>query len=166
MSGFMPIEGRWLPATVTPALLWRAGIRQTVPAPWCNYAVKVQARSAGQGCKPSGEWALGADMNVWPSNCRFRQGGPFMRKSLCAAVIGMGLLAETAVPVIAATTHHKSTKNRNSTRNRSGRRRARNVGVGAAGGAAAGAIVGRGRGAGAGAVIGGTAGALTPTRRR
>jgi outer membrane lipoprotein SlyB len=45
-------------------------------------------------------------------------------------------------------------------------RRARNTAIGAAGGAAAGAIIGRGRGAGAGAVIGGTAGALTPTRRR
>ena len=36
-----------------------------------------------------------------------------MKKSLCAAVIAMGLLAETAIPVIAATTHHrKSSRNR------------------------------------------------------
>jgi len=89
--------------------------------------------------------------------------GEAMRKSFFAAILSVGLLAETAVPVIiAATTTQAKKNNRSSGR----RRRARNVGVGAAGGAAAGAIIGRGRGAGAGAVIGGTAGALTPTRRR
>ena len=85
-----------------------------------------------------------------------------MIKSLCAAILSMGLMAGTVTPVIAATKHHNHQRSRNSGRNR----RARNVGIGAAGGAAAGAIIGRGRGAGAGAVIGGTAGALTPTRRR
>lgn len=89
-----------------------------------------------------------------------------MRKSILAAVLCAGLFAETTAPLIAAT-YYRSGKNHRNRSRRSGRnRRARNVGIGAAGGAAAGAIIGRGRGAGAGAVIGGTAGALTPTRRR
>jgi hypothetical protein len=88
-----------------------------------------------------------------------------MRKSLCAAVLSLGLLAETAVPVIAAT-YKNQTHSKKNNRSSSRRRRARNVGIGAAGGAAAGAIIGRGRGAGAGAVVGGTAGALRPTTRR
>jgi hypothetical protein len=87
-----------------------------------------------------------------------------MKKTVLAALISAGLLAEVVVPAaMAATT--KVVKTRTS-RNRRGRRRARNVAIGAGGGAAAGAILGRGRGAGAGALIGGTAGALTPTRRR
>ena len=91
--------------------------------------------------------------------------GERMRKSLCAAVLSLGLLTEIAMPIIAATSKNR-TSSKNNNRSSGRRRRARNVGVGAAGGAAAGAIIGRGRGAGAGAVIGGTAGALTPTRRR
>ena len=87
----------------------------------------------------------------------------FMRKQLVAAILSVGLLAGTAVPVIAATSQSQKKKRRTSS---SRRRRARNVGIGAAGGAATGAILGRGRGAAAGATIGGTAGALTPTRRR
>jgi len=85
-----------------------------------------------------------------------------MRKSILAAVLCAGLFAETTLPLVAATYYRSGKHHRRSGRNR----RAGNVGVGAAGGAAAGAIIGRGRGAGAGAVIGGTAGALTPTRRR
>jgi hypothetical protein len=50
--------------------------------------------------------------------------------------------------------------------NSSRRRRARILGIGAAAGGAAGAILGRGSSAAAGTVIGGIAGALTPTRRR
>ena len=88
-----------------------------------------------------------------------------MRKSLCAAILSVGLLAETAIPVIAATSKNQ-TQAKKTNRSSGRRRRARNVGIGTAGGAAAGAIVGRGRGAAAGAVVGGTAGALTPTRRR
>ena len=90
-----------------------------------------------------------------------------MMKRFLTAILCAGLLAETAVPVIAATSRHHQTRRHRSHRNRrSGRRRARNVGIGAAGGAAAGALIGGGRGAGAGALIGGTAGAVTPTRRR
>jgi hypothetical protein len=88
-----------------------------------------------------------------------------MRKTLVAAILPAGLLAGTAVPVIAATSQSQ-TKNRRNYRSNSRRRRARNVGMGAAGGAAAGAILGRGSGAAGGAVIGGTAGAFTPTNRR
>ena len=87
-----------------------------------------------------------------------------MKKSFITGLLFAGLLAETAVPIIAATHTHKKSGYRNRTSGR--RRRARNIGIGAAGGAAGGAILGRGRGAGAGAVIGGTAGALTPTRKR
>ena len=86
----------------------------------------------------------------------------FMKRSLIATVLFAGLLAETAAPVIAAQTHKRYRRTSRS----SGRRRARNVGIGAAGGAAGGAILGGGRGAGAGAVLGGTTGALMPTRRR
>jgi hypothetical protein len=91
-----------------------------------------------------------------------------MMKRLLTAILCAGLLAETAVPVIAATSRNQQTKRHRSSRNRrsGSRRRARNVGIGAAGGAAAGALIGGGRGAGAGALIGGTAGAVTPTRRR
>ena len=81
-----------------------------------------------------------------------------MKKSILAAVLCAGLLAETTVPLMAAQ-YYRSRRSRRG-------RRARNVGIGAGGGAAAGAILGGGRGAGAGAVIGGAAGALTPTRRR
>lgn len=87
-----------------------------------------------------------------------------MGKSILAALISAGLLAEGAVPVANAATTPQSTK---STNNRSsGSRRARNTAIGAAGGAAGGAILGRGRGAAAGAVVGGAAGAVVPTRRR
>jgi len=86
-----------------------------------------------------------------------------MKKSLIATILFAGFLAETTAPVIAAQTHKPYKRN---TRTSGRRRRARNVGIGAAGGAAGGAILGRGRGAGAGAVLGGTAGALMPTRRR
>jgi len=82
-----------------------------------------------------------------------------MRKALLVLLCA-GLLSEVALPPLVA----QNSKTVSSSRGRS--RRARNVAVGAAGGAAGGAILGRGRGAGAGAVIGGTAGALTPTRRR
>jgi hypothetical protein len=91
----------------------------------------------------------------------------FMKKSLLVLLCA-GLLSEIALPPLVAqsSTKHSSTRySRSSRRSRRGRR-ARNTAIGAAGGAAAGAILGRGRGAGAGAVIGGTAGALTPTRRR
>ena len=85
-----------------------------------------------------------------------------MRKSLLVLLCA-GLLSEIALPPLVA----QSRKTYSSSRHRSRRgRRARNTGIGAAGGAAAGAILGGGRGAGAGAVIGGTAGALRPTRRR
>ena len=89
----------------------------------------------------------------------------FMRKTLVAAILSVGLLGGTVFPVFAATSQNQTKKRRNS-HNNSRRRRARNVGIGAAGGAAAGAILGRGTGAAAGAAIGGTAGAVTPTRRR
>ena len=86
-----------------------------------------------------------------------------MKKSLLFLFCA-GLLSEIVLPPVVA---QSSTKSKYSSRRRSSRgRRARNIGIGAAGGAAGGAILGRGRGAGAGAVIGGTAGALTPTRRR
>jgi len=69
-----------------------------------------------------------------------------MKNSLLAAVLSAGLLAETAVPIIAATSMHKTQRRSRRSNRRSGRRRrARNVGIGAAGGTAAGAIVGRGR---------------------
>jgi hypothetical protein len=75
-----------------------------------------------------------------------------MRKFILAALISAGLLAEGVVPVASAATASKTTQSSNK-RSR-GRHRARG-----------GAILGRGRGAGAGAVLGGTAGALMPTRR-
>ena len=89
-----------------------------------------------------------------------------MRKSLSTALISVGLLADTVVPALVAATAQTQTPKKVTRTRRRGSRRARNIGIGAAGGAAGGAILGRGRGAGAGAVIGGTAGALTPTRRR
>ncbi len=93
--------------------------------------------------------------------------GRFMRKALLVFLCA-GLLSEVALPPLVAQSSMKySSSRRRSSSTRSRRsRRARNVAIGAAGGAAGGAILGRGRGAGAGAVIGGTAGALTPTRRR
>jgi hypothetical protein len=87
-----------------------------------------------------------------------------MRNTLLAALLSAGLLAGTAIPVMAATSQSQTHK-RKIVAMVQRRRRARNVGIGAAGGAAAGAILGRGR-ALLGAVIGGTAGALTPTRRQ
>jgi hypothetical protein len=92
-----------------------------------------------------------------------------MRKLVCVGALMGGFLLPVVTPVVAQTVVKKpghTTVVHNRSR-RSGRaRRARNTAIGAGGGAAAGAILGRGRGAGAGAVIGGTAGALTPTRRR
>jgi hypothetical protein len=85
-----------------------------------------------------------------------------MKNLLIAAGLLAGIMGETAVPILAAQTTHKT----NSTGTSSRRRRGRNVAIGAAGGAAGGAILGRGRGAGAGAVLGGTTGALMPTHRR
>jgi hypothetical protein len=88
-------------------------------------------------------------------------------KKLLLVLLCAGFLSEMALPPLDAAQSSKryTSSSRRSSRSRRGRR-ARNVGIGAAGGAAAGAILGRGRGAGAGALIGGTAGALTPTRRR
>ena len=85
-----------------------------------------------------------------------------MKNFLLAGAIALGLLTETAEPILAASNHHRDRRHRRSGRNR----RARNVAIGAGGGAAAGALIGGGRGAGAGALIGGTTGALVPTRRR
>lgn len=88
-----------------------------------------------------------------------------MKKSLLVLLCA-GLLGEMALPPLSA--QKVVTKRHYYSRSRRGRRarRARNAAIGAAGGAAGGAILGRGRGAGAGAVIGGTAGALIPGRRR
>jgi hypothetical protein len=90
-----------------------------------------------------------------------------MKKRLLTALMTVGLLAETAVPVaLAATSKTRAPKKVSRNRSRRGRR-VRNVAIGTVGGAAGGALIGRGgRGAGAGAVVGGTAGALMPTRRR
>jgi hypothetical protein len=87
-----------------------------------------------------------------------------MKNLLIAAGLLAGVMGETAVPILAAQTTHKTSTNSTGTSSR--RRRGRNVAIGAAGGAAGGAILGRGRGAGAGAVLGGTTGALMPTHRR
>ena len=91
-----------------------------------------------------------------------------MRKRICLALLLGGSLLPMVPPAGAQVVVHKpghTVVHHGYRRSRRGRR-ARNTAIGAAGGAAAGAIIGRGRGAGAGAVIGGTAGALTPTRRR
>jgi len=85
-----------------------------------------------------------------------------MKKALLVLLCSSFFSEITLPPLFAQTkyvVHHRSRRSRRG-------RRARNVGIGAAAGAGAGAILGRGRGAGAGAVIGGAAGALTPTRRR
>ena len=88
-----------------------------------------------------------------------------MKKSILAALVSVGLLAETAVPLALAVTSKTRTPKQVSG-NRSGRRRMRNTAIGAAAGAAGGALIGRGRGAGVGALVGGGAGALHRTRRR
>jgi uncharacterized protein YcfJ len=86
-----------------------------------------------------------------------------MKGPLIAAVLFTGLMAETTIPVIAATQTKKTSTNR---RRRSRRnRRIRNTAIGAAGGVAGGALIGGGRGARVGTVVGGAAGALSPTRR-
>jgi hypothetical protein len=86
-----------------------------------------------------------------------------MKRSLIAAILFSGLLAETTIPVIAATQTKRTSTNRSRSRRN---RRIRNAAIGTAAGAAGGALIGRGgRGAAAGAVVGGGAGALTPTRR-
>ena len=56
-----------------------------------------------------------------------------MRKTLVVAILSAGLLAETAVPVFAATSQSQTNKRRSQRRGRSKarRRRARNVGIGA-----------------------------------
>src|SRR5262245_58098451 len=107
---------------------------------------------------------------VWQPFCDLFMEDWFMRKLLIALIFG-GLLAETAVPMIAAAPTPARSDKRPRMRSRhsyrSGRnRRRRNVTRGVVGGAAGGALLGGGRGAAAGAVIGGTAGALTPTHRR
>jgi hypothetical protein len=89
-----------------------------------------------------------------------------MKKSVLTALISVGLLAETAVPVVLAVTSKTRAPRKVSGNRNRGRRRTRNLAIGAAGGAAGGALLGRGRGAGVGAVVGGTAGALMPTGRR
>lgn len=115
---------------------------------------------------PVGLRLMGVSHPNWPENCRFQPWRAAVMRKPVLFLICAGLLSEIAMPPLVAQIANKSTQYTRSRRRSSRSRRARNVGIGAAGGAAGGAILGRGRGAGAGAVIGGTAGALTPTRRK
>ena len=146
---------------VSPTLLSRAGLDEQCQCLGATAHVSVQARSAGKAAnhRSDGGWS---DMSVWRTNCVLSKRGPVYEKVTVCSSYSHGAIGRNRDTRYRCNHPH----HRKSSRNRSGRRRARNVGVGAAGGAAAGAIIGRGRGAGAGAVIGGTAGALTPTRRR
>ena len=92
-----------------------------------------------------------------------------MKKLICVGALLGGCLLPMIPPAVAQVVvkkpRHTVVYHGRSRRSRRARR-ARNAAIGAGAGAATGAILGRGRGAGAGAVIGGTAGALTPRRRR
>src|SRR5262245_28608948 len=98
------------------------------------------------------------------------EGGLLMKNPLLATIMSAGLLVGPVIfciglapkpaeaePAPAMVTKSKTPQHASRYRS-SGRRRARNIAIGGAGGAAAGALIGGGRGARAGAVVGGASG--------